>query len=222
MRQVRLIFLGPPGSGKGTQAQRLVVRLGLVQLSSGDVLRREIQAATEIGKQAAGYYNVGALVPDDIVSGVMVAAVGALPPGTGFVLDGFPRTVPQAEVLERGLTALQVTIDAVLDFRLDDALIIRRIGGRRICTRCNALYNAEFSPPRQAGVCDRCGGPLTQRADDVESVVAARLDAYRRQTAPLVEYYQRRGLLHPVDAGGPVDGVAAQVAAIIASLGPAA
>jgi adenylate kinase len=218
MPVTRLVFLGPPGSGKGTQAQRLSASLGLVQLSSGDVLRREMRENSDIGRRAAEFYNAGKLVPDEIVSGIMVAAVQKLPAGTGFVLDGFPRTVPQAQVLDRDLAALKMNLDAVLDFRLDDALIIRRIVGRRICGNCNATYNTEFFPPRKAETCDRCGGALQQRADDREDVVVTRLETYRKLTAPLVEYYSRRGLLHAIDAGQSADAVEAAAAEVIASL----
>jgi adenylate kinase len=217
----RLIFLGPPGSGKGTQAQRLAASLGLVHLSSGDVLRKEIRDGSDVGQRAAAYYNRGVLVPDEVVSRIMAAAVKRLPAGSGLVLDGFPRTVPQAEVLERDLAELHVRIDAVLDFRLDDAAIVQRISGRRICSRCDALYNAVFFPPKQADVCDRCGGALLQRADDREDVVMTRLATYRKLTAPLVEYYASRGMLHAIDAGRSADEVEAATRRVIASLGAA-
>jgi len=138
MPALRLIFLGPPGSGKGTQAQRLGARRGLVQLSSGDVLRRERQEGSPIGQKAAQYMDAGTLVPDEVITGVMLAAIDRLPAGTGFILDGFPRTLPQAETLDAGLAERQLKIDAVIDFKLDDAEIIRRIVGRRVCNACAA------------------------------------------------------------------------------------
>ncbi len=219
MPATRLIFLGPPGSGKGTQAQRLSQRLGLVQLSSGDVLRRERQAGSEIGRKATQYMDAGTLVPDDVVTGVMLAAVDRLPRGTGFVLDGFPRTVQQAEWLEAGLRERNRSIEAVVDFRLDDAEIIRRLGGRRICGQCQATYNVSFLPPKVHGKCDQCGGGLIQRKDDQPEVIATRLQTYRAQTAPLIEHYGRRGRFYSVDSALGADAVAAEVARIVEAAG---
>ncbi|MFH1745816.1 MAG: adenylate kinase [Planctomycetota bacterium] len=218
MAATRLIFLGPPGTGKGTQAQRLCERLGLLQLSSGDVLRREVKEGSEIGKKALEYMQAGTLVPDEVITGVMLAAVDKLDPGTGFILDGFPRTVPQAEALEKGLTERQRTAQAVLDFQLDDAEIIRRIVSRRVCSECAATYNTEFMPPRVADKCDRCGGKVIQRVDDREDVVGTRLETYRAQTAPLIGFYTERGLLRSVDAGTGADAVEQNVLTIVESL----
>lgn len=215
----RLIFLGPPGSGKGTQAQRLAEQRGLVQLSSGDVLRRERQEGSPIGKQAAQYMDAGTLVPDDVITGVMLAAVGRLPAGTGFILDGFPRTVPQAEALDRGLRDLALDIDAVVDFKLDDEEIIRRIEGRRVCRSCATTYNVSFLPPKEDGRCDKCGGELFQRPDDRREVIVTRLATYRAQTAPLIEYYSRRGRFHTVDSASGADAVQAAVARIVEAAG---
>lgn len=217
MAATRLIFLGPPGSGKGTQAARLAEQLGLVQLSSGDVLRRERAEGSPVGRQAARYMDAGTLVPDEVITEVMLAAVDRLPPGTGFVLDGFPRTVPQAEALARGLRARNLPIDAVIDFQLDDAEIIRRIVERRICRQCGATYNLSFLPPKVAGRCDKCGGELIQRPDDRREVVATRLETYRAQTAPLIDYYARSGRLHTVDAARGAAAVAAEIARIVAA-----
>jgi adenylate kinase len=219
MPDTRLIFLGPPGSGKGTQAQRLSQSLGLVQLSSGDVLRRERQESSEIGRKAAQYMDAGTLVPDDVVTGVMLAAVDRLPRGTGFVLDGFPRTVQQAEWLEAGLRERNRPIQAVVDFKLDDAEIIRRLGGRRICGQCQNTYNVSFLPPKVDGKCDTCGGELIQRKDDRPEVIATRLQTYRAQTEPLIEYYRRRARFYTVDSALGADAVAAQVARIVEAAG---
>ena len=158
MAATRLIFLGPPGTGKGTQAQRLGDSLGLVPLSSGDVLRREVKEGSAIGQRAQSYMKAGTLVPDDVITGVMLSAVDKRPAGSGFILDGFPRTVPQAEALEAGLRERGLGIQLVLDFQLDDQEIIRRIVSRRICSDCGATYNTKFLPPKVAGRCDRCGG----------------------------------------------------------------
>ena len=217
MGSTRFIFLGPPGSGKGTQAARVAERLGLTQLSSGDVLRRERQEGSQIGRQAAAYMDAGTLVPDEVITGVMLAAVDRLPPEAGFILDGFPRTVAQAESLENGLRDRKLAIDAVIDFKLDDEEIIRRIADRRICNSCAATYNVSFLPPRVDGKCDKCGGELIQRPDDRQEVIVTRLDTYRAQTAPLIEYYSQQGRLRAVDATAGADDVEAEVARIMAA-----
>lgn len=211
----QFIFLGPPGSGKGTQAGRLAECYGLVQLSSGDALRRERAEGSEIGRKAASFMDAGTLVPDDVITGVMLAAIDKLPSGKGFILDGFPRTVPQAQALDAGLDERALALNAVIDFKLDDAEIVRRIVERRVCEQCQATYNLSFLPPRVAGRCDKCGGKLIQRPDDREEVVRTRLETYRAQTAPLIEYYGRRGLLHSVDSAVGADKVQAEVARLI-------
>lgn len=221
MNELRLIFLGPPGSGKGTQAQRLVDRFGLVQLSSGDVLRRELKEGSQIGRKAEQYMKAGTLVPDDVITGVMLAAVDKLPAGAGFILDGFPRTVPQAEALDAGLAERGVDIQAVIDFQLDDAEIIRRITSRRVCSDCGATYNVGFLPPKVADTCDRCSGAVIQRVDDREDVVITRLRTYRDQTAPLIGYYSQRGRFYTVDATAGMGEVEQAVVRIVEALGAA-
>jgi adenylate kinase len=215
MPAMHLIFLGPPGSGKGTQAQRLAKSRGLVQLSSGDVLRRERQEGSPIGKKAAEYMDAGVLVPDEVITGVMLAAVDRLSAGSGFILDGFPRTLPQAQTLDRGLRDRHLAINAVVDFKLDDEEIIRRIEGRRICQGCAATYNVNFLPPKVAGRCDACGDVLIQRRDDVRDVIVTRLATYRAQTAPLIDYYAGRGRFYSVDSAQGADAVEAAVARIV-------
>jgi adenylate kinase len=215
MPAARLIFLGPPGSGKGTQAQRLASRLGLVQLSSGDVLRKERQEGSAIGRQAASYMDAGTLVPDDVITGVMLSGIDRLQAGVGFILDGFPRTVAQAEALEAGLRQRQLKITTVLDFRLADEEIINRIIGRRVCKACAATYNVSFLPPKVAGKCDKCGGELFQRKDDSREVISTRLETYRDQTAPLIDFYSRRGQFHSVDAALGADAVEAAVLRVV-------
>ena len=217
-KALRLIFLGPPGSGKGTQAARLVDRYGVVQLSSGDVLRREVKDGSEIGRKAQQYMQAGTLVPDDVITGVMLAAVDKLPAGSGFILDGFPRTVPQAEVLDLGLADRGMTVDGVLDFQLADGEIIERIVSRRVCSECGATYNTRFQPPKVADVCDKCGGAVVQRVDDHADVVATRLATYRAQTAPLIGYYQTRGRFYTVDAIAGADAVEAAVVKLVEAL----
>ena len=216
---VNLLFLGPPGCGKGTQAARLADKRGFIQLSSGDALRRERKEGSEIGRKAAEYMDAGTLVPDEVITGVMLAAVDKLPAGTGFILDGFPRTVPQAEALDAGLEQRGLKFHAAIDFKLDDAEIVRRIVERRVCGDCGATYNLSFLPPKVAGVCDKCGkSSIIQRPDDREEVVRTRLETYRAQTAPLIEYYSSRGLMTTVDSSDGADAVEAAVARIVDSV----
>lgn len=219
MVPLRLVFLGPPGTGKGTQARRLAESHRLVALSSGDVLRAEIERDSEIGRKAAQYVRSGTLVPDEVICEVMLAAIDRLEVGRGFILDGFPRTVPQAEALDEGLRQRGLSLDAVLLFELDDAAVLERIVNRRICKNCGATYNVKFLPPRVEGVCDVCGGPLVQRVDDREEVVRTRLATYREQTEPLVAYYEGRGLLRRVDAGQRAEEVEAAISRLIDELG---
>lgn len=218
MSAVRLVFLGPPGTGKGTQARRLATRFDLVAMSSGDVLRAEIKRDSEIGRSARQYVEGGTLVPDDVITGVMLAGIDQAPAGQGFILDGFPRTVPQAEALEVGLSARGQRLDGVLDFRMADHQIIERIVSRRVCSKCGATYNTRFAAPRVKGRCDACGGPLVQRIDDREEVIATRLATYRSLTAPLVEFYARQGILRGVDAAPGAEEVEAAVCAAIQEL----
>ena len=214
----RVIFLGPPGSGKGTQATPASERFNLVAMSSGDTLRGEIKAGSDVGQKAAQYVQAGTLVPDDVVTRVMLSAITKLPPGTGFILDGFPRTVPQAEALE-AVGAEEIAIDAAIDFQIDDALIVERIVSRRVCSNCAATYNTRFLPPRVEGVCDKCGGEVAQRVDDREDVIRTRLETYRSQTAPLIEFYSQRGLLRRVDASQEAQAVAVQLFGLLEALG---
>ncbi|MBI5865144.1 MAG: nucleoside monophosphate kinase, partial [Planctomycetes bacterium] len=210
---------GPPGSGKGTQARRMAERFGHRALSSGEIFRAEIAHGSVVGQSAAAFVNRGALVPDDIVIGVMLSGIEKLGRQAKFILDGFPRTVPQADGLSAGLVRLGTRLDAVIDFRVEDVLIIERAVNRRICGNCGRLYNVRFFPPRREGTCDQCGGAVVQRDDDREDVIRARLETYRAQTRPLVEYYAAVGLLRVIDAAGAADVVEADVAAILESGG---
>lgn len=212
---MRLILLGPPGAGKGTQSERMCRRYGLAALSSGDILRAQIRENTEVGKTAAGLVEAGALVPDDVITAVMLAGIAEVPESPGFILDGYPRTVAQAESLEAGLASSGASIDVVLEFSMDDRLIVERIVNRRTCEKCGATYNLKFLPPGNAGICDQCGESLVQRADDREDVIVTRLDTYRAETAPLVQYYAGKGLLESIDASGPADEVEREVSGIV-------
>ena len=207
---MKLILLGPPGAGKGTQCKRIVERYGLVHLSSGDILRAERAAGTELGKKAQSYMDSGALVPDDLIINMMAGAMTKAK--GGYVLDGFPRTVIQAEGLEKALKKVGQTIDAVVDLQVDDAVISARMTGRRSCPKCGAVYHIENLKPKKAGQCDKGCGALVQREDDKPEVVANRLKTYHQQTAVVVGYYQKAGNpILRINADQPIDQVTQSV-----------
>lgn len=204
---MRVIFLGPPGAGKGTQARRAAERWGVPQIATGDMLREAMAAGTELGRTAKRYYDAGELVPDNVII-CLVGDVLARPEAhKGFVLDGFPRTVAQSEALDRLLEERGVVLDRVVLFDVPEAELVARLTGRRVCARCGRNYHVRFSPPTRAGVCDSCGGTLVQRSDDEEATVRRRLAVYARDTEPLVERYRRRGLVQPIPATGTVEEV---------------
>ncbi len=210
---MRAVLMGPPGAGKGTQAQRLADTFDMVHLSSGDILRAERSRGSKLGSKLKSYMDAGELVPDGIVVKIMAEAISAQTAGKGLLLDGFPRTVAQAEALDAQLAGLGRPLDAVVLIELPDALILERITGRRSCPRCGKVYHTRYLPPKVPGRCDECSAELVQRSDDTEAVVRERLEAYRRQTEPVVAYY--RGLGRPVigiDGSGPVDAVTARLA----------
>ncbi len=203
---MRIVLLGAPGAGKGTHCKRIADRYGLLHLSSGDILRRERAAGTELGKKAQSYMDAGALVPDDLIVEMMSQAMKNAP--SGFVLDGFPRTVNQAEVLDRALAAKGGGIDVVMNLLVDDGIVVARITGRRSCPTCGAVYHVKNMPPKVDGICDKDGARLVQRPDDTEEVVRNRLETYYRQTEPVVGYYKAGRPVDDVDAGGDADAVA--------------
>ena len=203
---MRLVLLGPPGAGKGTQAKRLAERFGLQHIGSGDIFRSNVQRGTALGQLAKSYMDAGELVPDDITVRMVVEALERAP--AGYILDGFPRTVPQAEALERELAASGRPLTAALGVVIDENLALKRIAGRRTCANCQRSYNVELNPPRVPGVCDVCGGPLVQRPDDAEDIVRRRLEVYRELTAPLLKFYSERGLLREIDGDGTEEEVA--------------
>tara|TARA_R110002167_G_scaffold82351_4_gene224710 strand:+ start:333 stop:983 length:651 start_codon:yes stop_codon:yes gene_type:complete len=209
---MRLILLGPPGAGKGTQAQRLADSHGIVQLSTGDMLRAAVAAGTEIGKQAQAVMEAGKLVSDDIMVGIISDRIEEPDCANGFILDGFPRTVAQAEALDELLREKNIALDAVIEMRVDDAALVGRITGRYTCANCGAGYHETNLKPKREGVCDRCGGTeFSRRADDKAETVRERLAAYHEQTAPLLPYYRERGVLRTVDGMAEVDAVTAQM-----------
>lgn len=203
---MRLVLVGPPGAGKGTQAKYLAKHFGIPQISTGDIFRANVAEQTELGRQAKQYMDAGDLVPDEVTIG-MVRDRLSQDDAAGFLLDGFPRTVRQAEALAEMLAEMGRPLDAVLELKVDDGEVVRRLSGRRTCRQCGHVWHLEFDPPKEAGVCDLCGGELFQRDDDLPDTVQRRLDVYQEQTSPLVGFYEDAGLLVTIEAIGPVDGV---------------
>jgi adenylate kinase len=204
---VRLVLVGPPGAGKGTQAQYIAEHLGIPQISTGDIFRANVSQGTPLGLQAKAFMDRGDLVPDDVTVDMVRLRLAEDDAGEGFLLDGFPRTVPQAETLDDMLSAAGTKLDVVLELVVDDDEVIRRLSGRRTCRSCNHIWHVDFDPPAVAGVCDIDGGELYQRDDDKAETIANRLQVYASSTAPLVNYYAGRGLLVGIDATGPVDDI---------------
>ena len=201
---VRIAFLGPPGAGKGTQARDLAQEWAVLHLATGDMLREAVAAGSPLGGEAKDYMDRGALVPDDVIIRMMGERLGRADARRGFILDGFPRTIAQAEALGTLLKDLGLTLDTVVYFDVSEPELLRRLTGRRVCRKCGHTYHLVSNPPKRPGVCDACGGELYQREDDSEATVRNRLDVYRRQTSPLLDYYRQRQMLTTVSGEGPV------------------
>jgi adenylate kinase len=219
---VRTILLGPPGAGKGTQAARIVDAYGVPHISTGDILRANVREGTELGTEAKRFMDAGDLVPDEVIIGMVAERLAWPDAAGGFLFDGFPRTVPQAEALDELLSSRGVPLDVVLELVVDHDEVVRRLTGRRTCGTCGRIYQIETEPPAVEGVCDACGGRLQQRDDDGEDVVRNRLEVYREQTEPLVAFYDQRGQLRRVEAVGSVEDVTARATEILEqAAGPA-
>ena len=217
---MNLILLGPPGAGKGTQAKRLQESRDFVQLATGDMVRAAIASGSELGQRIKAIYDAGRLVSDDIMIEMIAQRIAAPDTGRGFILDGFPRTVPQAEALDAMLALRGKKLDHVILMEVDESALIERLSGRFSCEQCGATYNERLNPPRVAGECDNCGATaFVRRADDRPEALATRLAAYRNQTAPILPYYRQRGILRTVDGMAEIDEVTRQIEAVLDNSG---
>ncbi|MGQ0794479.1 MAG: adenylate kinase [Deltaproteobacteria bacterium] len=204
---MRLLLFGPPGAGKGTQASRITRDYGVMHVSTGDILRAAVKAKTPLGDLAASYMNRGELVPDGVIIDIIKETIRRAGAASGFMFDGFPRTIPQAEALDSMLAGEGLRIDRVISIEVADEQIVGRISGRRVCEGCGAMYHALFDPTQREGVCDKCGGRLYQRDDDKEAVVRRRLEVYRSQTEPIKGHYGSAGIVAQIDGIGGVEEV---------------
>lgn len=210
-----IIMLGAPGSGKGTQAKKMSERVGIPQISTGDMLREAVKQGTEMGRKAKSFMDQGALVPDEVVIGIVRDRLNAADCKEGFILDGFPRTIPQAEALDSVLRDLGKKITTVLSLEVDEAALMDRLCGRRTCPGCGAMFHVRFNPPKTEGKCDQCGGALIQREDDQEETIQARLVHYKKSTEPLIEYYRGTGTIQSVKASGEIETIFRQIVKIL-------
>jgi adenylate kinase len=218
MSELNLVLLGPPGSGKGTQGERLQEDFRLPYYATGNILRAAVSEQTELGKTAKGYMDGGDLVPDEVIIGVIAERLSGEEAADGFILDGFPRTTPQAEALDRKLDQLGRALTAALLIEVSEEEVVRRLGGRRTCAENGHVFHVEFDPPKAEGVCDIDGSPLITRDDDKPEVIHKRLETYREKTEPLVGYYEKQGLLRRIDGSVAPDDVGARIRALLATL----
>jgi len=214
---MRLVFLGAPGVGKGTQADRMAAQFGAKKISTGDLLRDAVRRGTQLGIEAKGYMDQGKLVPDSVVIGLVRDKLGDPEYAKGFILDGFPRTVHQAEELEKVLRERGMPLDRVVNFQVSREAIVKRLSGRRSCPKCQATFHVEFAPSRNGEACDRCQERLVQRNDDKAEAIETRLKVYEEQTAPLISFYDKRQVLTQLDAGGPVETVSQNLTKMLAT-----
>mgnify|MGYP000321371207 FL=1 len=212
---MRLVLLGAPGAGKGTQAKKLIEKYGIPQISTGDLLRAAVAAGTPLGKEAKSYMDKGELVPDSVVLGMVEERLKQDDCKKGYILDGFPRNTAQAEALDKMLASLNMSLTAALsvDVPFDD--LMKRLTGRRTCKSCGQMYNIYFKPPAKEGICDKCNGELFQRDDDKEETIKKRLDVYNAQTAPLIDYYGKKGILKTVQGTGNIDDIFKKVCELL-------
>ena len=196
---MKIVMLGAPGAGKGTQADKIAEKYNIPHISTGDIFRSNIKAGTELGKKAKSFIDQGLLVPDEVTIGMLVDRIHEADCENGYILDGFPRTIPQAESLTAALKENGEAIDFALDVEVPDANIVNRMAGRRACLKCGATYHTEFAAPKKEGICDKCGSELVLRDDDKPETVQKRLEVYHEQTHPLIDYYKKKGVLHAID-----------------------
>jgi adenylate kinase len=216
---LRIVLLGPPGAGKGTQAKLLREKFEACQISTGDILRKAVAEQSPLGKEACEYINRGALVPDNVIVKLVAERLKGKDCEKGFILDGFPRTIEQAQSLEEILENMGLALHGVLSVQVPPEVIVERLAGRRTCKDCGALYHRDFNPSRKEGVCDRCGGELFQRNDDREETINARLMVYGTQTAPLIDFYRERGMLREIDGVGKVEEIRNRLMKALGELG---
>lgn len=212
---MRLILLGPPGAGKGTQAKRLVEKYGIPQISTGDMLRAALKAGTQLGKEAKTYMDAGKLVPDSVVVGLIEERIKDADCANGFMLDGFPRTVAQADSLKSVMDKAGLKIDHVVSIEVANEELVERLTGRRTCRSCGSGYHVQFDPSKVEGVCDKCSGELYQRDDDKEETIRNRLKVYADQTEPLIAYYKAAGVLRPIAGTGSIDEIFARITSVL-------
>ena len=212
---MKIIMLGAPGAGKGTQAKMIAEKYQIPHVSTGDIFRANIKNGTELGLEAKKYMDQGLLVPDELTVKILLDRVAQADCANGYVLDGFPRTIPQAQVLDEALNKLGESVDYAINVDVPDENIVRRMSGRRACLKCGATYHIEHIPPKKEGICDKCGSELILRDDDKPETVKKRLDVYHDQTQPLIDYYQKQGILKSVDGTMPMEDVFAGIVEIL-------